>query len=72
MNMDVVVLLLIFWLHLLLSCNSAFNFFLYCVISEQFCTELKKLFGSPASIQSGMGSYTNHVATTQHYITAIQ
>ena len=29
--------------HLLLSCNSAFNFFLYCAMSDQFRTELKKV-----------------------------
>ena len=44
--------------HLLLSCNSAFNFFLYCVMSEQFRTELKKLFGSPTSIQSSPEMHT--------------
>lgn len=31
--------------HLLLTCNSAFNFFLYCAMSEQFRTELKKVLG---------------------------
>jgi hypothetical protein len=29
--------------HLLLTCNSAFNFFLYCAMSDQFRNELKKL-----------------------------
>ena len=43
--------------HFLLSCNSALNFFLYCVMSEQFRCELKKLFGgnnssAPHSIQN--------------------
>ena len=31
--------------HLLLTCNSAFNFFLYCAMSDQFRTELKKILG---------------------------
>ena len=39
--------------HFLLSCNSALNFFLYCVMSEQFRCELKKLFcGNDTSIQN--------------------
>jgi len=31
--------------HLLLTCNSAFSFFLYCAMSDQFRTELKKILG---------------------------
>ena len=31
--------------HLLLTCNSAFNFFLYCAMSDQFRTELKRVLG---------------------------
>ena len=38
--------------HLLLACNSAFNFFVYCLSSEQFRTELKKVFGTQASRQN--------------------
>ena len=45
--------------HLLLTCNSAFNFFLYCAMSEQFRTELKKVLGfkngveAPAAVENG-------------------
>ena len=45
--------------HLLLTCNSAFNFFLYCAMSEQFRTELKKVLGfksgvdAPAPVENG-------------------
>ena len=35
--------------HLLLTCNSAFNFFLYCAMSDQFRTELKKVLGFKSS-----------------------
>ena len=33
--------------HLLLTCNSACNFFLYCAMSEQFRTELRKVLQIP-------------------------
>ena len=33
--------------HLLLTCNSAFNFFLYCCMSDQFRGELRKILGIP-------------------------